>query len=354
MSNIIKAIAEKLRAENYVILNDFLVDPDLKKTINGVKAAWRSGLLSEGGRMFSKGDSLGFRNSDLRGDQVGWFDGDEKSVASWAKPYMERCDAMISELTPYLQRSGELTNIGGRSPLMVTCYPGGDAYYSTHVDNSPVTPNGRRLTAVLYLNEGWDAEAHGGELRIFEPQPADPDVKSVKPICDVSPLAGRLILFWSDTRVPHAVLPAQAHRFAATLWYFDAQERAQALAAAKAKAGAATKIRQVSTGGKTDLPVPAPASVIPNWPHLVQQDSCSCVVSIELPPGTKPKSFELILDVRPNCMRLSSPRWGSDFMSVDLPCLVECEQGKAVFKHGKLQVTMPIDKATPVGSSERR
>ena len=75
----------------------------------------------------------------------------------------------------------------------------------------------------MYLNPEW-VSLHGGELRLFEPFAP----KHRPPLCDVQPLLGRLVLFYADYRVPHEVLPAHAERYAITLWYFDADERARA------------------------------------------------------------------------------------------------------------------------------
>jgi hypothetical protein len=47
-------------------------------------------------------------------------------------------------------------------------------------------------------------------------------------LCDVAPIADRLILFYSDYRVPHEVLPAHRDRLAVTVWYFDEDEHARA------------------------------------------------------------------------------------------------------------------------------
>ena len=79
-------------------------------------------------------------------------------------------------------------------------------------------------------------------------------------VCDVPPLADRLVLFLSDYSVPHEVssteltyrvarilssrvacepcpqvLPSHAERYAITLWFFDADERERALSKAGAE-----------------------------------------------------------------------------------------------------------------------
>ncbi|CAE8644906.1 unnamed protein product, partial [Polarella glacialis] len=60
-----------------------------------------------------------------------------------------------------------LSGIRWRSEAMMTCYPAESrARYFRHTDNS--SGNGRLLTAILYLNEGWET-GHGGELRLFQP-----------------------------------------------------------------------------------------------------------------------------------------------------------------------------------------
>ncbi|KAM5235675.1 prolyl hydroxylase EGLN3 isoform 2-T2 [Ctenodactylus gundi] len=101
---------------------------------------------------------------------------------------------------------------------MVACYPGNGSGYVRHVDN----PNGdgRCITCIYYLNKNWDAKLHGGILRIF------PEGKPF--VADVEPIFDRLLFFWSDRRNPHEVQPSYATRYAMTVWYFDAEERAEA------------------------------------------------------------------------------------------------------------------------------
>jgi len=47
-------------------------------------------------------------------------------------------------------------------------------------------------------------------------------------LVDIAPLQGRLLLFYSDFRVPHEVLPVEADisRFAVTIWYTDREPEA--------------------------------------------------------------------------------------------------------------------------------
>ncbi|XP_043853134.1 prolyl hydroxylase EGLN2 isoform X2 [Dromiciops gliroides] len=63
-------------------------------------------------------------------------------------------------------------------------------------------------------------KTHGGLLQIF------PEGRPV--VANIEPLFDRLLIFWSDRRNPHEVKPAYATRYAITVWYFDAKERAAA------------------------------------------------------------------------------------------------------------------------------
>uniref|UniRef100_A0A8D2LAE6 hypoxia-inducible factor-proline dioxygenase n=1 Tax=Varanus komodoensis TaxID=61221 RepID=A0A8D2LAE6_VARKO len=101
---------------------------------------------------------------------------------------------------------------------MVACYPGNGMGYVRHVDNPH--GDGRCVTCIYYLNRQWDSKAHGGNLQIY------PEGRSV--VANIEPIFDRLLIFWSDRRNPHEVKPAYATRYAITVWYFDAKERAEA------------------------------------------------------------------------------------------------------------------------------
>lgn len=173
--------------------------------------------LNHGGK-FRGGQLVSQKNipsKNIRGDQIAWVEGNE--------PGCENIGSLMAHIDEAIMRSaanGQLGNyaINGRTKAMVACYPGNGTGYVRHVDN----PNGdgRCITCIYYLNKNWDVKVHGGLLQIF---PEDRNV-----VANIEPLFDRLLIFWSDRRNPHEVKPAFATRYAITVWYFDAKERAEA------------------------------------------------------------------------------------------------------------------------------
>ncbi|XP_030011161.1 egl nine homolog 1 isoform X1 [Sphaeramia orbicularis] len=177
--------------------------------LDNVKALHKTGKFTDGQLVSQKSDS----SKDIRGDKITWIEGRE-SGCDKIRFLMSRMDDLIRHC------NGKLGNytINGRTKAMVACYPGNGTGYVRHVDN----PNGdgRCVTCIYYLNKDWNAKEHGGLLRIF------PEGKAQ--FADIEPKFDRLLLFWSDRRNPHEVQPAFATRYAITVWYFDADERARA------------------------------------------------------------------------------------------------------------------------------
>ncbi|XP_028321189.1 egl nine homolog 1 [Gouania willdenowi] len=181
------------------------------RVLGEVEALNHSGKLRDGQLVSQK--SISSRN--IRGDQIAWIEGKEPGCES-IRALMTRID----EAVMCSAANGQLGNciINGRTKAMVACYPGNGAGYVRHVDN----PNGdgRCITCIYYLNKNWDVKTHGGLLQIY------PEGKNV--VANIEPLFDRLLVFWSDRRNPHEVKPAYATRYAITVWYFDAKERAEA------------------------------------------------------------------------------------------------------------------------------
>ncbi|XP_045052298.2 egl nine homolog 1 isoform X1 [Desmodus rotundus] len=191
------------------VVDDFLGKETGQQIGEEVRALHDTGKFTDGQLVSQKSDS----SKDIRGDQITWIEGKE--------PGCETIGLLMSSMDDLIRHcNGKLGNykINGRTKAMVACYPGNGTGYVRHVDN----PNGdgRCVTCIYYLNKDWDAKVSGGILRIF------PEGKAQ--FADIEPKFDRLLFFWSDRRNPHEVQPAYATRYAITVWYFDADERARA------------------------------------------------------------------------------------------------------------------------------
>ena len=139
-------------------------------------------------------------------------------------------------------------------------YPGEGARFARHIDNT--TRDGRRLTVLAYLNPAWTPE-QGGALRLFtndkdnnkyynddsekdsntgdreseanienESDKKEGNKEGEMRAIDVAPLGGRLAMFYSAD-IAHEVRPTFGMRHSITLWYYDQEERLQAVEASK-------------------------------------------------------------------------------------------------------------------------
>ena len=224
-------IAEQLNRNFFVVIDGFLLPEQTRELRAAIDAARRAGDMQPGVLAGgATGQNLSYTHERVRGDHVMWQGGDEDGFGALAR-YMKKMDTLVSELgeRPCMREHG-LAGVQDRSKAMCTCYPGGGARYTMHCDNHCTVGdgdkcNGRRLTALLYLNDGW-TEGDGGQLRLFHPAPRHKEHKA-----ELDPLGGRAVIFWSDYRVPHEVLSAAVPRFAVTLWYYDHAERSRALEA---------------------------------------------------------------------------------------------------------------------------
>ena len=232
----VRGMADDLEGKHYTVMDDFLERELAVKLAVEVRKAWREGRLVSGQLAGGRsGQNKRYTLADIRGDRVGWFQGDPcrddstgrqavdvpadgRGGACWRGTALQ---TLMKRLNTLVQMLGvmvpELRGIESRSEAMVTCYPGEGSRYVKHCDNPH--RNGRKLTVLYYLNHSWK-QGDGGELRMYAPDGAVLE--------DVAPIADRLVVFFSDERVPHEVLPAHAERFAITHWFYDHSERTEA------------------------------------------------------------------------------------------------------------------------------
>jgi SM-20-related protein len=133
------------------------------------------------------------RESGARDDRIAWLD----DVLG-----LEELRAWFHSGAPIL--SDALRMRLDRVETQIAMYSNGR--YAPHRDTFAHDP-ARRVTAILYLNPGWEP-SWGGELRAYEPDG----------MRDIAPTAGTFVLF-SSAHLRHEVLPVRRERWAATAWY---------------------------------------------------------------------------------------------------------------------------------------
>lgn len=147
-------------------------------------------------------------NKDLRGDSIYWLDESEATGAQ--QVYFTQMEALRQQLNQDLY----LGLFALESHLAL--YPAGTGY-KKHIDRfkaSNTTQPQRQISCILYLNQDW-ADNYGGHLRLY----LNPHGESVEtPHIDIAPIAGRLVMFLSDTFY-HEVLPATQDRMSLTAWF---------------------------------------------------------------------------------------------------------------------------------------
>ena len=255
----------------HVVIDNFLSEDMCTKINKEVKYAHKVGLLSTPGALGGgqDGKSSFIVDEKIRGDSLGWLDctshpheealncyfEDEKTKKiqtvekganfqnyKWEglTGLTQRMETLVAELSKFVS---DLRGCKTRSRAMVTHYPK-DSFYSRHIDNA--NNNGRRLTCIYYANEESTNEDIGGKLRLYKPNflnSIDSSTNSHKNSlnqkiktkwddvrADIEPRKNRLVIFYSDKRTPHEVLPVKSEsgRYAITTWFFDQEEKEKA------------------------------------------------------------------------------------------------------------------------------
>jgi SM-20-related protein len=137
----------------------------------------------------------------VRADRICWLDPDDRQGAIGA--YLGRLEALRQALNRELSLG--LFSFEGHLAI----YPPG-AFYRRHLDQFRGSEQ-RTLTAILYLNPGWQHE-DGGVLRLYT-DPKRPDHSE-----GIAPQGGTLVTFLS-ARFEHEVEPATRARLSLTGWF---------------------------------------------------------------------------------------------------------------------------------------
>lgn len=113
--------------------------------------------------------------------------------------------ALLEALSTHLPDYELQFSTSGRT-LKLQRNAGSGGCFPCHYDN-PGTPNKRKLTCLLYLNDSWQP-GDGGEVQLlpFLEQPVT-----------VAPKMDRVVIFQSDWML-HRVLPSNAERYCLTIW----------------------------------------------------------------------------------------------------------------------------------------
>lgn len=192
----------ELADRGYSVITDFLSPIEVQQVLAVLQQRIEDGEFKKAG--IGAGNHFQV-DKTVRGDYIRWID---------------RQDARMST-TMVLQRVDELRLTINRLCFLglkdyeahFAFYPTG-TFYKRHLDQFK-TDDHRRISFVIYLNEGWQT-ADGGQLRLFLPD----EQTGAEQVVDIAPTAGTLAIFRSDI-IEHEVLPVNRERYSITGWMLN-------------------------------------------------------------------------------------------------------------------------------------
>ncbi|EIL97198.1 2OG-Fe(II) oxygenase [Rhodanobacter thiooxydans] len=190
-ASLFRTAADTLAGEGWCVLNGLLTAAQTRALADECAALYAARRLAPA--------RVGATHmaTELRGDRTQWFDPAAPSGPQQA--FLTRIDALRRALNRELM----LGLVESEAHYAVYA-PG--ARYARHLDRLR-DDDARVLSAVFYLNEGWQ-EADGGALRLYRGDGTHRDIL---------PHAGTLLLFLS-ARFEHEVLPATRDRLSIPCW----------------------------------------------------------------------------------------------------------------------------------------
>lgn len=153
--------------------------------------AFKQGAVGGG----ADGDGERYAVKAVRGDAMALVEATDKRLPLLQR-LIDEFDTLVQGLARGPGTCESLRVADHRSKPMLAIYPGNGARYMRHIDNPD--GNGRILTCLYYLNVGWRA-GDGGELRVYRPSAEG----GGEVAATIPPLLDRVVVFWSDERVPH-------------------------------------------------------------------------------------------------------------------------------------------------------
>lgn len=195
MNPVFDTIADGLAEHGYAVADQFLSQQEVNEILVAGNFQSQSDFKKAG---IGNKQSLQIQEA-IRGDYIKWLDKHESPEA--IRIYLNRLQELVQFLNQALFLSLKDFEVH------MTVYPEG-SYYKRHLDQFKKDDH-RKLSVILYLNNGWNEE-HGGQLRMYLRDQTK----------DFLPLAGRLVIFRSD-EIEHEVLPATRERLSITGWVLD-------------------------------------------------------------------------------------------------------------------------------------
>ena len=199
-------LVDHIAEHGFCVINNFLPEVSINALAHEAQQLQKTASMHEAGI----GREHSGVNKNIRGDSIFWLNEANASVA--LRSYFEQMENLRLSLNRHLY----LGLFDLESHLAI--YPKG-AFYKKHLDcfasQDPTKPQ-RRITCIVYLNHDWKVE-DGGQLKLYlNVTDASDKYKSIL----VSPLAGRAVIFLSDTFF-HEVLPTNRERISITGWFLS-------------------------------------------------------------------------------------------------------------------------------------
>ena len=202
---------DQITDRGYCVMDNFLSPSVIDTLASEILVLEGSALLNAA----NTGRAQTTVNTKLRGDLIYWLNEAEASPAQ--QTYFDEMERLRYGLNRHLYLGLDLLE------SHLALYPIG-AGYQKHLDRFKANDNSqlpqRQISCILYLNKDW-LEEDGGYLRLYlNADDATDGIVATASSLDIAPIAGRLVMFLSDTFY-HEVMPANRARMSLTGWFLN-------------------------------------------------------------------------------------------------------------------------------------